>query len=124
MTRVLRSILCRTLIALMVWAPYQMASASMLGTDQVVASQAQADRAHVLGVLDRDEVASQLRAYGIDPAQAKARVNAMSDDEVASLSQKIDALPAGGLHGAGAVIVLLIIAGIIWWVVTSAPRTR
>jgi hypothetical protein len=121
MTHVLRSTLCRLLIALMAWAPYQMASASMVGTDQVVASAAQSDRAHVLGLLERGDVAGKLQAYGIDPAQAKDRVQAMSDEEVGSLAQKIDALPAGGLDGGG-LIVLLIIAGVIWWAFTKGPR--
>jgi len=122
MHRVLRNTICRLLVALMVWAPFQMAQAAMLGTDQVVQSTAQQDRAHVLGVLEREDVASRLQLYGIDPAQAKDRVNAMSDEEVSKLAQNIDALPAGGLHGAGAVIVLLIIAGVVWWAVTQTRR--
>jgi hypothetical protein len=64
-------------------------------------------------------VASSLQGYGLDPAQAKERVNAMTDEEVGALAQKIDSLPAGGLHGAGAVIVILIIAGVIWWAVSG-----
>jgi hypothetical protein len=116
--------LCRLLIALMVWTPFQMANAAMLGTDQVVASTAQQDRAHVLAVLERSEVASNLQMYGLDPAQARARVNAMTDEEVGALAQKIDALPAGGLHGAGALLVILIIAGVIWWAVSGRSGSR
>jgi hypothetical protein len=110
--------LCRLLIALMVWTPFQMANAAMVGTDQVVATTAQQDRAHVLAVLERGEVAGNLQMYGLDPAQAKERVNAMTDEEVGALAQKIDSLPAGGLHGWGAALVILIIAGAIWWAVT------
>ncbi len=123
MNRVFRSTLCRILIALMAWSPFQMAGAAMLGTDQVVASQAQADRAHVLGMLERADVAKQLAGLGVDAAQARSRVQAMSDDEVASLSRKIDALPAGGLDGSG-LVVLLIVAGVIWWAVTHTPSSR
>jgi hypothetical protein len=124
MHRLLRNTVCRILVALMVWTPFQMAQASMLGTEQAVQSTAQMDRAHVLGMLEREDVASQLKLYGVDPAQAKDRVAAMSDEEVANLSSKMDALPAGGLHGAGAIIVLLIIAGVIWWAVTKGPGMR
>jgi hypothetical protein len=113
---------CRLLIVLMIWTPFQMANAAMVGTEQVVASTAQQDRAHVLAVLERGEVASDLQRYGLDPAQAKERVNAMSDEEVGVLAQRIDSLPAGGLHGAGAVLVVLIIAGVIWWAVTRYNR--
>ena len=122
MDPLLRNMLCRLLIALMVWTPFQMANAAMVGTDQVVASTAQQDRAHVLAVLERGEVASNLQMYGLDPAQAKERVNAMTDEEVGALARNIDALPAGGLHGAGAVLVVLIIAGAIWWAVTRYNR--
>jgi hypothetical protein len=113
MNRVLRNTLCRVLIALMVWMPYQMANASMLGTDQVVASTAQTDRAQVLGVLERGDVASRLQAYGIDPAQAKDRVQAMSDEEVGTLARQMEALPAGG--NAAGLLILLVIVGVIWW---------
>ena len=118
MNLILRNMFCRLLIVLMIWTPFQMANAAMVGTEQVVASTAQQDRAHVLAVLERGEVASNLQMYGLPPAQAKERVNAMSDEEVGALARNIDALPAGGLHGAGAVLVVLIIAGAIWWAVT------
>jgi hypothetical protein len=87
-----------------------------------VASTAQQDRAHVLAILERGEVAGHLQMYGLDPAQAKERVNAMTDEEVGALAQKIDSLPAGGLHGWGAALVILIIAGAIWWAVTRYNR--
>jgi hypothetical protein len=122
MNLILRNMFCRLLIVLMIWTPFQMANAAMVGTDQVVASTAQQDRAHVLAVLERGEVASNLQRYGLDPAQAKERVNAMSDEEVGTLARNIDSLPAGGLHGAGAVLVVLIIAGVIWWAVTRYNR--
>jgi microcystin degradation protein MlrC len=107
--------LCRLLIALMVWTPFQMANAAMVGTDQVVATTAQQDRAHVLAVLDRGEVAGSLQRFGLDPAQAKERVNAMTDAEVGALAQRIDSLPAGGISDGGAILLIVIIAGVIWW---------
>jgi len=110
----LRNTFCRLLIALMIWTPFQYAQASMLGTDQAVQSTAQADRAHVLGLLERGDIADKLKLYGVDPAQAKDRVAAMSDEEVSTLAGKIDALPAAGIDGGG-VIVLLIIGAVIWW---------
>jgi hypothetical protein len=55
-----------------------------------------AERANVLSVLDREEVRAQLRSHGVSPADVKARVAAMSDEEVAQLSGQIDSLPAGG----------------------------
>ena len=64
------------------------ANAGMLSID--------ADRAHIFSVLDRDEVRAQLEANGVNPADVKARVAAMTDEEAAQLAGQIDSLPAGG----------------------------
>jgi hypothetical protein len=123
MNRVLRNTLCRLLIALTIWTPFQMASAAMVGTDEVVASTATLDRAHVMQALERSDVQSQLQVFGVDPTQAKDRVQAMSDEEVTVLAQRIDALPAGGTS-AGAVILILVIIGVIWWAMSSGRMGR
>ena len=39
---------------------------------------------------------AQLEAYGVSPADAKARVAASTDAEAAELAAGIDTLPAGG----------------------------
>ena len=67
--------------------------AGMLSTEAVAGS---AERAHVFSVLDREDVRAQLQVRGVSPADVKARVAAMSDDEVAQLAGQIDRLPAGG----------------------------
>jgi len=116
----LRKMLCSVLIGLMAWAPFQMASASMISTEQASAAARQSDRARVLGMLERSDAAGALQAYGITPQQAKDRVSAMSDDDVTALAGRIDSLPAGGLHGAGSLLVIAIIVGVIWWAATRA----
>ena len=68
----------RLLIALMIWMPYQIATAGMIGTDQVVASTSQMDRTTVLNFLSRSDVANKLQSLGIDPATANDRVAAMT----------------------------------------------
>src|SRR6266446_229585 len=79
------SIVCRLLVALMIWTPYQIAQAGMIGTEQVVQQSTQSDRNTVASFMSRGEVASQLQAFGIDPATAKDRVASMSDEEVRAL---------------------------------------
>ena len=69
------------------------AHAGMLPTQ---AGAANSDRGQVLSVLDRQEVRAGLEARGVSPADVKARVAAMSDDEVAQLAGQLDSLPAGG----------------------------
>ena len=106
--------ICRLLIVLMVWTPYQVAQAGMIGTDQVATTSSQADRSAVLQFISRADVAGQLQALGLDAATAKDRVAAMTDSEVAYLAGRIENLPAGA-DTAGVILLILIIAA-IWWV--------
>ena len=77
--------ICRLLIALMIWTPYQIASAGMIGTDKVVTSSTQADRSTVLNYLTRSDVQKPLQAMGVDPSTAQDRVAAMTDQEVTDI---------------------------------------
>jgi len=99
----------------MIWTPYQIAQAGMIGTEQVVQQSTQSDRSTVADFMSRGEVASQLQAFGIDPATAKDRVASLSDEEVRSLSGQIQSLPAGANNGWVWVLVILLIAGAVWW---------
>ncbi len=110
----MNNMLCRLLIALMAWTPFQMAHAGMIGTEQFVSSANSADRTTVLNVLSRTEVASQLQSLGIDPAQAKDRAQAMSDQEISALASRLDSLPAGASSSGGVILVIIIVAA-VWW---------
>ena len=106
--------ICRLLVVLMIWTPYQIAQAGMIGTDQVATTSSQADRSAVLSFVTRGDVAGQLQALGLDAATAKDRVGAMTDNEVSYLAGQINSLPAGA-DTAGVILIILIIAA-IWWV--------
>lgn len=101
MTGLLRRITALTLIVsisgLAVPLPAQ---AAMLATQNALVS---ADKARIGAFLDRSDVREQLQARGVDAADAKARVAALSDEEAQQLAQRIDRLPAGG-DAAGAII--------------------
>jgi hypothetical protein len=88
------------------------AQAAMIGTGQIMDhSQAQQDRAHVKILLNRADLASQLKNAGVDPAQLQARVDALTDEEVALLAEQLDQLPAGsGILGV-AVLIFLVLLG-------------
>ena len=117
----MKKALCRILIVLMAWAPFHLAQAGMIGTDQLVASSAQSDRAAVLAAIGRAEVAAQLQALGLDPASAKDRVAAMSDEDVSALAGRLNSLPAGGTSsGAAAVILIVLIVLLAWWATGGA----
>jgi len=106
--------ICRLLVVLMIWTPYQVAQAGMIGTDQVATTSSQADRSAVLSFVTRADVAGQLQTLGLDAATAKDRVAAMTDSEVSYLAGQIQSLPAGA-DSSGVILLILIIA-VIWWV--------
>ena len=76
------------------------AQAAMITTEQAATSAA---RARLNGLLERADLQAKLAAYGVKASDVKARIAALSDDEVAQLSAQIDNAPAGG-DAAGAII--------------------
>jgi hypothetical protein len=104
---------CRMLAASMIVLPFH-AQAGLIGTDQA-ASPAQT-RAALAAVIDRSEMAGQLQAFGLSPQEAKARVAALTDAEVAALAGRVDALPSGGFSGLLPILVVLIL---IWYLTAS-----
>ncbi len=99
----------------------QSAQAGVIGAEEVAAAQAAAPvegsaRAGLLQHLDRADVQAALQARGLDPAQARARVNALTDAEAQLLLDQIDAAPAGASDLLGALIfifVLLLVTDIL-----------
>lgn len=69
------------------------AYAGMIASD---AAQAPAERERVKTMLERPAVAGQLESMGIRATNAAARVDALSDAEVAQVAGRIDALATGG----------------------------
>ena len=45
---------------------------------------------------DRSEVHKHLLAWGVNPEEAKARVDSLTDQEIDKIATQIDQLPAGG----------------------------
>lgn len=84
-------VLCATL-------PLQTAQAGMVSTEQVAQASLPGDsqRAHVMRLLERADVRQALEQHGVNPEQAKSRVAAMTDEEVAQLNGRLEQVPAGG----------------------------
>ena len=96
------------------------ANATLIGTEQVAAAQgivgASEQRAHVMETLTRADVAAELQARGVDMEQAKARIAALTDDEVTHLAHTLDTAPAGASDVLGVIVfifVLLLITDIL-----------
>lgn len=77
--------------------PLQSAYAGLVGTDKVaVSAQSQSERERIRSFLDREDVRNELQAQGVDVNTAKARVDALTDEEVQKVAGKLDKMPAGG----------------------------
>ena len=90
MRRLIASLLVVSLTGMGMPLPAQ---AGMIGTDSLAAS---GEHGRIGAMLERAEVRAGLEAYGVSPADVKARVAALTDAEAADLAARIDSLPAGG----------------------------
>jgi hypothetical protein len=73
------------------------AYASMIGTSEVLKNESsELDKERILDALQREEVQQKLQSWGVEPDAAEARVMALTDQELARISQQMDSLPAGG----------------------------
>ena len=101
------------ILMLLLAAPYQCAFAAMIGTETVLnVARGQEARDYLNRVLAREDVQTELISQGIDPLEAKARVDSLSDAEVVRLAGQIEEFPAGGgAFGAliGAALVVFIV---------------
>jgi hypothetical protein len=83
------------MVMLAISMPLGTARAAVVTTDQVLAESGATDRERVLAFLGRVDVRDQIVALGVDPAEAAARVAALSDAQVREIVGQIDQLPAG-----------------------------
>ena len=84
-------------LTFMMVVPYQPVLAALVPTEAAIeARSAQEAREVILRLLAREEVQNQLTLHGIDPAEAKARVESLSDAEAIEVANRVDQLPAGG----------------------------
>ena len=75
-------------------APVQ---AAMVDTAEILQQQStDLARQKVQRFMERQDVAQQFQAWGVDADEARARVASLTDEEITMLAQKIDEMPAGG----------------------------
>lgn len=119
MTRFRRTVAAVVTVCLTGTTFVHSAQAAVIGTEQVAAAQAPAARgdghARLNATLDRADVVAALQARGVDPAAARERVAALTNDEADALATQIDRAPAGG-DAIGTIVfifVLLLITDIL-----------
>ena len=98
---------------LLIAIPYQPLLAAMVPTEATIYQiKAQDAREHLKTLISKNDIKKSLISQGIDPMEAKARVDSLSDSEVIEVADKIEQLPAGG--GAfGAVIAASVIVFLV-----------
>jgi hypothetical protein len=97
----------------MISGPHQAAFAALVGTETVLdAGRVLTARDRVRHLMDREDIQAALVGQGIDPAEAKARAEALSDAEAVRLADAVESLPAGG-NAFGIIIAAILIVFII-----------
>jgi hypothetical protein len=93
--------------------PFQ-AGAALVGTESVIdPGQAQSAREMVRSVLAREEIQTALRQQGIDPAEAQARAEGLTDAEAIRLAGAMENLPAGGASALGIIVGAILIVFLV-----------
>jgi len=102
---------CMAIFVLLISGPVQSAYAAMIGTETVLeTSRGQEARVYLKSLLAREDVQAALIARGLDPQEAKARIDSLSDAEAVNAADKFEQLPAGG----GVLETLLIVAFLVF----------
>lgn len=103
-----------TILMLSISVPYQSALAALVGTETILEnSRISETRSYLKEALEREGVRDTLLARGIDPMEAQARIDSLSDTEIARIADQMDQLPAGG----DTLFILLIVVPLIAFVV-------
>lgn len=104
------------ILTLLLSVPYQAAFAAMVETETMLdMRRGQEARETLKQFMALEDVRTTIVSQGIDPLEADARLNSLSDAEVIQLADQIDQLPAGGdvLSLAIAVLVIVILVLVI-----------
>ena len=102
-------------IMLVIATPYQPLLAAMVPTEATIYQfKTQDARDHLKTLISKNDIKKSLISQGIDPMEAKARVDSLSDSEVIEVADKIEQLPAGGgvfgaLIGAALIVFLVLL---------------
>lgn len=102
-----------TALMFIVAGPYQAAVAAMIPTESAIASAgASKARENIKDFFARQDVQNYLISKGINPEEAKARIDSLTDAEALMVSNHIENLPAGG-DAVGIVVVTILLVFII-----------
>ena len=99
------------IFVLLISGPFQSAYAAMIGTESLLDSgKGQQARAYLKSLLAREDVQAALVARGLDPQEARSRIDGLSDAEAVSAADRFEKLPEGG----GVLETILIISFLVF----------
>ena len=94
---------------IMLSGPYQFAVAEIIETETFLNTRpANEARDYINSILERENVQTALIIQGIDPIEARIRINSLSDDEINAIAGKLKQLPAGGFLETFLIVAFLI----------------
>ncbi len=91
----------------------QSAWAAMVSTESIIhINGGKKPRDYFDNLLARPEIQAVLISHGLDPQEAQARIDHLTDDEIGEFFVEVDRIPAGGGSSAGvvAMIIMFLIA--------------
>ena len=92
--------------------PIKTAGARLIRTEEVIQkTKGQSRRDRLKNFLQQESVRIQMTTLGIEPSEAKERVDALSDVEVEQIAGYLDTLPAG--QGIGTVLLISLLVGAV-----------
>ena len=103
-------------VTLLIAVPYQPLLAAMVPTEVTIdGNKAEKARDYLKSLISRSDIRKSLISRGIDPEEAKMRVESLTDSEAVAIADQIEQLPAGGsaigvIVGAALVIFLVLLA--------------
>ncbi len=98
-------------LMILLTVPFQSVLAAIIDTEATldISAKGQEARDTIKTILAREDAQAVLKAQGIDPIEALARVDSLTDTEAVRIADQIGDLPAGG----GFFTVFLIVVGVI-----------
>jgi len=80
----------------LIMLPLGSAQSAMIGNSQLLDGGSDTARTALMQTLEREQVRNQLTQLGVDADAVKQRVAQMTEQEIATLNERLGELPAGG----------------------------
>jgi hypothetical protein len=107
-----KSVAVLTAAAMLNLTSLSISNASVIDTQtyvETIANSETADKKFISDWLSRQDIANRLSQYGVSPAEALQRVEALSDADAQRLASEIEKAPAGGFIGAIVFVFLVLL---------------